>query len=99
MSLGIATPGYLRELLLKIQAELSHHLRLPVDPNRELWKYYNVWVVSHVRKKKLLVLMSIPLLDRESIFGVNQATNSPIPYPQVEQGLGVVVKYQVEQSI
>lgn len=40
--------------------------------------------------------MSIPLLDRESIFEVYQVINLPIPYPQKEQGLGVVAKYQVE---
>lgn len=42
LSLGIVTPGHLRELLLKIQAELPYHFRLPMDPDKELWKYYNV---------------------------------------------------------
>lgn len=36
----IVTPGLLRQLL-KIQAESPPHLRLPVDPDEELCKYYD----------------------------------------------------------
>lgn len=97
LSPGIVTPGHLRELLLKIQAELPHHLRLPVSPDEDLWKYYNaLGCVTLLENKKLLVLMSIPLLDRESIFEVYQVVNLPIPYPQATQGLEAVATYRIE---
>lgn len=40
--------------------------------------------------------MSIPLLDRESIFEIYQAICLPIPYPRKDQGLGAVARYKVE---
>lgn len=40
LSLSIVTPGPMKELLLKIQTELSHYLKLPVDPIEYLGKYY-----------------------------------------------------------
>ena len=36
LSPSIMTPNYLREILTKIQTELPHHLRLPVDPTEEI---------------------------------------------------------------
>lgn len=44
---SIMTPGHLKELLLRIQAELAHHLRLSVDLTEESWKYYNALNVLH----------------------------------------------------
>ena len=41
LSPSIVISGHLRELLLGIQTKLLHHLRLPIDPVKELWKYYN----------------------------------------------------------
>ena len=38
LSPSIVTPGHLRDLLLRVQTELPHHLRLPVDPTEGLWK-------------------------------------------------------------
>lgn len=35
-SRSIVTPAHLKELLLKIQSELRHHLRLPMDTIEEL---------------------------------------------------------------
>ena len=36
LSPNLVTTGYLREILLRIQANLPHHLRLPVDQMKEL---------------------------------------------------------------
>lgn len=101
MSLGhlspsIVTPGHLREVLLGIQTELPHHLRLPVDPTKELWKYNALGCVTLLENRKLLILMSIPLLDRESVFEIYQVINLPMPYPRGDQGSGMVARYKME---
>lgn len=46
LSPSIITLGRLREVLLEIQAKLPHHLRLPVDPTEQLWKYKALVCVS-----------------------------------------------------
>lgn len=33
-------PWSLKGLLLKLQTRLPHNIRLPADPNEEVWKYY-----------------------------------------------------------
>ena len=42
LSSSVVSPSRLKELLLEIQTELPHYLRLPVDPTKELWKYYSI---------------------------------------------------------
>lgn len=81
LSPSIVTLGSLKKLLLKLQAELPHHLCLPVDPTEELGKYYTaLGYVTLSEDKKLLVLASIPLSNRESLFEIYQVINLYIPY-------------------
>ena len=88
---------HLRDILLKIQIELPHHLWLPSDPTRELWRYYSsLGCITLVEEKKILALEPVPLLDRDSTFEVFQVINLPIPYPDPKQKLGVVTKYKLE---
>lgn len=82
------TPAHLREILVGIRTLLLHHLRLPVDPIEELWKYYR-----SLFDDKLLILLSVPLLDKDSTFEIYKL---PIPYPQADQKLGAVALYKIE---
>lgn len=76
LSPSIVTPGHLRDILLGIQTELPHQLRLPADPNMELWRYYSsLGCVTLIENDKLLALVPIPLLNRGSIFEFFQAIN------------------------
>ena len=91
---SLMAPTHLRDILLKIQTEFPHHLRLPSDPTRELWRYYiSLGCITLVEEEKILALVPVPLLDRDSIFEVFQVINLPIPYPDPKQELGVVAKY------
>ena len=97
LSPSIMTPNYLREILTKIQTELPHHLRLPVDSTEELWRYYSaLGCVTLMEGDKLLILMSVPLLDRDSTFEIYQVINLPIPYPRADQKVGAVARYRLE---
>ena len=73
-----------------MQAELLHHLRLSINSIEGLWKYHLALSCISL-EDKLLVLVSVPLLDRDSTFEIYQVINMPIPYPWVEQELGVIV--------
>lgn len=76
LSPSIITPIRLREVLLGIQARLLHHLRLPVNPTKPLWKYYSaLGCTTLLENKKLLVLVSVPLLNRDSTFEIYQVIN------------------------
>lgn len=82
LSPSIMTHGYLRELLFKIQTELPHHLRLPVDPIKELWRYHKALRCVTLLEDKLLVLMTLALLDRESNFEIYLVINLHTPCNQ-----------------
>ena len=91
LSLSVVTPGHLSELLLRIQAELPHHLRLPTDLVKELWRYYSALGSAIILEgSKLLVLVSVPLLERGNMFEIYEVINPPIPYPRVEQKYGIM---------
>ena len=91
LSSSTVTPNYLKGILIRIQTELPHHLRLPVDPTEELWKYYNVLgCVTLMENDKLLILRSVPL------FEIYQVINLPISYPRTDQKMGAVARYRLE---
>ena len=91
LSPNLVTTWYLRELLQRIQANLPHHLRLPVDPVKELGKYYSLLGSTTILEEvKLLVLVSVPLVERGSRFEVYELMNLPIAFPRVEQKQGIV---------
>lgn len=96
---SIITPERLREALLEIQAKLPHHLRLPVDPTQQLWKYYSaLGCATLLEDDKLLVLVPVPLLDRDSTFEIYQVMNLPFPYPKLEPEIRAVARYKVESE-
>lgn len=45
---------------------------------------------------KLLVLVSVALLDRDSTFEIYQVMNLPLPYPKLRPKIGAVARYKVE---
>ena len=49
-----------------------------------------------MENNRLLVLMSVPLLDRDSTFEIYQVINLPIPYPRADPKMGAVARYRLE---
>ena len=91
ISPSLVGPTHLRDILLKIQTELPQHHRLPTDPTREKWRYYSsLGCITLVEEKKILALVPVTLLNRDSTFEVFQVINLPIPYSDPKQELGVV---------
>ena len=91
LSPSIITPTWLKEVLLGIQARSLHPLRLPVDSTKQSWKYYStLGCVTLLENKKLLVLISVPLLE------IYQLINLPMPYPKTNKKLEAVGRCKVK---
>ena len=78
----------LRRLLLKIEdcMRANPQLRLPYDPRAgEIWKYYSVIKVTPiVMDKMLVILMTIPVLDKTLELNIYQVHNLPAIPPGQE---------------
>ena len=72
LSPSLVGPTHLWNILLKIQTSPPQHLCLPSDPTKELWHYYSsLGCITLVKEKKILALVPVPLLDRDSTFESN----------------------------
>ena len=95
---AVIPPVALRRLLLKIEDHMhaNPRLRLPYDPRAgEIWKYYSVIKVTPiVMDKMLVILMTIPVLDKTLELNIYQVHNLPAMPP----GQEVESLYQLENQ-
>ena len=95
---AVISPVALRRLLLKIEDRMraNPRLRLPYEPRAGgIWKYYSVIkVIPIVIDKMLVILMTIPVLDKTLELNIYQVHNLPaIPLGQEVESL-----YQLENK-
>ena len=102
VSPSIITPENLKKLLLEMQTKLPYHLTLPEDPTENLWKYYqSLSCTTILNEDRFLVIVSVPLLDRETTFEIYKVFNTPLPYNQsipTELQPDIVAQYRLETS-
>ena len=88
----------LRRLLLRIEDRMrtNPRLRLPDEPHTgEIWKYYSVIKdIPIVIDKMLVILMTIPVLDKTLELNIYQVHNLPVVPP----GHEVEALYQLENE-
>ena len=93
---AVIPPVALRRLLIRIEDRMraNPHLRLPYDPRGgEIWKYYSVIKVTPiVMDKMLVILMTIPVLDKTLELNIYQVHN----LPAIPPGQEVESLYQLE---
>ena len=93
---AVIPPVALRRLLLKIENRMrtNPRLRLPYDPRAGgIWKYYSVIKVTPiVMDKMLVILMTIPVLDKTLELNIYQVPN----LPAIPPGQEVAALYQLE---
>ena len=95
---AVISPVALRRLLLKIEDRMhaNPRLRLPYDPRAGgIWKYYSIIkVIPIVIDMMLVILMTIPVLDKTLELNIYQVHNLPaIPLGQEVESL-----YQLENK-
>ena len=95
---AVIPPVALRRLLLRIEDRMrtNPRLRLPYEPHAgEIWKYYSVIkIVPIVMDKMLVILMTIPVLDKTLELNIYQVHNLPVVPP----GQEVEALYQLENE-
>ena len=93
---AVLPPVALRRLLIRIEDRMcaNPRLRLPYDPRTgRIWKYYSVIKVTPiVMDRMLVILMTIPLLDKTLELNIYQVHNLPAILP----GQEVESLYQLE---
>ena len=95
---AVIPPVALRRLLLKIEnrMRMNPRLRLPYDPRAGgIWKYYSVIKITPIIMDKMLViLMTIPVLDKTLELNIYQVHN----LPAIPPGQEVAALYQLESK-
>ena len=95
---AVIPPVALRRLLVKIENRMRSNprLRLPYDPRAgEIWKYYSVIKITPiVMDKMLVILMTIPVLDKSVELNIYQVHN----LPAIPPGQEVAALYQLESK-
>ena len=93
---AVIPPVALRRLLLKIEDRMRSNprLKLPYDPQtQEIWKYYEVMKVTPIILDKMLViLLTIPVLDKSLELNIYRIHN----LPSIPPGQEVAATYQLE---
>ena len=93
---AVIPPVALRRLLVKIENRMHSNprLRLPYDPRAGgIWKYYSVIKITPiVMDKMLVILMTIPVLDKSLEPNIYQVHN----LPAIPPGQEIAALYQLE---
>lgn len=101
LSPSTITPQALKLLLIQIKTRLPSSLKLPEDPETNIWYYYRTLTCTTVLENdKVLVLINLPLLDYNGQYEVYSAVSVPVPLHQnftKSSGLpDMVAKYKIE---
>ena len=93
---AVIPPVALRRLLLKIEDRMRSNprLKLPYDPQtQDIWNYYEVMKVTPIILDKMLViLLTIPVLDKSLELNIYRVHN----LPSIPPGQEVAATYQLE---
>ena len=93
---AVIPPVALRRLLLKVEDRMRSNprLKLPYDPQgQEIWKYYEVMKVTPIILDKMLViLLTIPVLDKSLELNIYRVHN----LPSIPPGQEIAATYQLE---
>ena len=76
----VITPRGLKKLLTEIKGHLPEFLSLPYDPRGKIWKFYQTHTCTTVIDQgQFLIIVSIPLLDKNNKYEIYSMFNMPVP--------------------
>lgn len=99
LSPSTVTPDEFRQVLKEIQSHLPFYLKLPNDPETNLWDFYNILTCRTVLDQDhIYIVISVPLLDENSKYEIYKIHNLPVPFNTSSkvQSSGMVAKYSLE---
>ena len=91
----IIPPDALRKVLAKVKEDMNRNprLRLPEDPNLNIWNYYTIMKITPiVMDDFLLILLTIPLTDQSLEMDLYKIYNLPTLHPKLK----IEFTYQIE---
>ena len=91
----IIPPDTLRKVLAKVKEDMNRNprLKLPEDPNLNIWNYYTIMKITPiVMDDFLLILLTIPLTDQSLEMDLYKIYNLPTLHPKLK----VEFTYQIE---
>ena len=103
LSPSSVVPHQLKSLLIQIKTKLPPTLKLPEDPEKNIWYYYRVLTCSTILDgDQILIILNIPLLDYKGEFDVFRVHSIAVPASKdlrKSSGLpDMAAKYDVEYS-
>ena len=101
LSPSTITPNELQSLLIQIKTKLPSSLKLPENPETNIWYFYGTLTCNTILENdKIIVMINIPLLDYNGEFDVFQAHSIPVPLHQNKSSElpDMVAKYNIEYS-
>ena len=79
LSPSTISPKNLRELHLGIRNKLPASMKLPADPVNNIWYFYNtITCNAYLDGHKILIVISIPLLDDKESYEIYKIRNLPL---------------------
>ena len=91
----IILPDTLREVLANVKEDMNRNprLRLPEDPNLNIWNYYTIIKITPiVMDDFLLILLTIPLTNQSLEMDLYKIYNLPTLHPRLK----IEFTYQIE---
>ena len=91
----IIPPDSLRKVLARIKEDMKRNprLRLPEDPNINIWNYYTIMKITPiVMDDFLLIILTIPLTDQSLEMDLYKVYNLPALHPKLK----IEFTYQLE---
>ena len=91
----IIPPDTLRKVLAKVKEDMNRNprLKLPEDPNLNIWNYYTIMKITPiVMDDFLLMLLTIPLTDQSLEMDLYKIYNLPTLHPKLK----IEFTYQME---
>ena len=91
----IIPPDTLQKVLAKVKKDMNRNprLKLPEDPNQNIWNYYTIMKITPVVMDDfLLILLTIPLTDQSLEMDLYKIYNLPTLHPKLK----IEFTYQLE---
>ena len=92
----VLPPDSLRQVLKSIKEEMRQNprLELPYDPDQGIWSYYSIMRVSPIIMEDfLLVILTVPLVDKSLQMDLYKVHNLPDLHPK----LNIQFTYQLRR--
>jgi len=100
LSPSVIRPTDLRKLLLDIESKITNKFKFPFDPKNDLWQLYKTLTCATlIKDEKLVVVISIPLLDINGRFEMYSIYNLAINSKKISKSHGININMLAQYAL